>query len=105
MEKKFPLIFDEVILKQLEKVARDERIKDILTRMFNKIELVGPYAGKLLDPQISLYECKNKHPPLRLYFKHDKDTDEIYLFKFEMKTSEKKQQKTIENIKMKASKS
>lgn len=67
--------------------------------MFDKLEIVGPYAGELLDSKLFLYEVKNKHPPLRLYFKHKKETDEIYVFEFEMKTSREKQQNSINKIK------
>ena len=44
-------------------------------------------------------EVKNKHPPLRLYYKHRKETNEIYVFEFEMKTSSQKQKKTISRLK------
>lgn len=70
--------------------------------MLNKIEEHGPYCGKLLDSQLFIYEIKNIHPPIRLYFKHNQATDEIYVFEFEMKSSEDKQQRTIEKIKSKA---
>jgi len=101
MENKYQLIFDEVILKQLKKIAKDKKVKDILSKMFDKLELAGPHIGELLDSKLFIYEMKNKHPPLRLYFKHNKKTDEIYLFEFEMKTSDKKQNKTINRIRTK----
>lgn len=44
---------------------------------------------------------KLKNPPLRLYYKHNKVTNDIYIFQYEMKISKKKQQKTIEKIKKK----
>jgi len=47
----------------------------------------------------------NKHPPIKLYFKHNIHNDEIYVFEYEMKTSEEKQQNTIEKIKKKILKS
>ncbi|MBI5002547.1 hypothetical protein HZC31_04120 [Candidatus Woesearchaeota archaeon] len=99
MEKKYPLIFDEIIVKQLQKEASNSHIRKILTRMLDKIELLGQYAGELLDSKLFLYEVKNKHPPLRLYYKHKKETDEIYVFEFEMKTSPEKQKKTISRLK------
>ena len=101
MENKYQLIFDEVILKQLKKIAKDKKVKDILSKMFDKLELAGHHIGELLDSKLFIYEMKNKHPPLRLYFKHNKKTDEIYLFEFEMKTSDKKQNKTINRIRTK----
>jgi len=96
---KYSLVFDEIIIKQLKKEAKNNNIKQILSKMFDKLEIVGPYAGELLDSKLFIYEVKNKHPPIRLYFKHKKETDEIYVFEFEMKTSEEKQQRTIEKIK------
>ena len=48
--------------------------------MLDKTEELGPGAGKLLDPKLGLYEVKSKKPPIRLYFKHLVDTDEIYVF-------------------------
>ena len=66
--------------------------------MLDKIELLGPNAGKLLDSKPFLYEVKYKHPPMRLYFKPKVNSNEIYIFEFEMKTSEKKQQKTITKL-------
>ncbi len=99
MNKKYILIFDDIILKQLQKEALNNHIQKILTKMLDKIELLGPYAGELLDTKLFLYEVKNKHPPLRLYYKHKKENDEIYIFEFEMKTSPQKQKKTISRLK------
>ena len=73
--------------------------------MFDKIEELGPRAGNLVDSKLFIYEIKLKSPPIRLYFRHNKITDELYLFEYEMKTSKEKQQKTIEKIKSKLSKS
>ena len=102
MQKRFTLVFDEVMVKQLKKVAKNQNIKHILTKFFDKLELLGPDAGNLLDPQLAMYEIKSKHPPVRLYYKHKKETDEIYVFEFEMKTSEEKQKKTIGKLRHKA---
>ena len=101
MEKHYSLVYDEVMIKQLKKAAKNQQTKDILTRMQNKIEFLGPLAGSLIDSKLFIYEIKNKHPPIRLYFKHNIDTDEIYIFEFEMKRSQKKQQKTIDSIRKK----
>ncbi len=97
----YTLIFDKVIIKQLKQAAKNKTIRDILTKKLNKMEEKGPGAGKLLDSKLFIYEIKNKHPPLRLYFKHNKNTNEIYVFEFEMKTSHERQQKTIERIQKK----
>ena len=105
MSEKYSLIFDDIMIKQLKKAAKNKSIKVILTKMLDKIDLLGPDAGNLLDSRLFMYEVKNKHPPIRLYFKHNKNTDEIYIFEFEMKTSPEKQQKTIEKIRRKLSES
>jgi mRNA-degrading endonuclease RelE of RelBE toxin-antitoxin system len=105
MDGKYVLVFDEVILKQLKKVAKQNNIKVILSKMFDKLELGGPSFGKLLDSKIHIYEIKNKHPPIRLYFKHEIEKNEIYVFEFEMKKSEKKQNETIQKLKNKLLKS
>ena len=97
--KNFNLIFDEIILAQLKKAGKNNAIKNILSKILNKIEELGPRAGKLLDSQLRIYEIKMKHPPIRLYYKHNIATNEIYIFEYEMKTSEEKQNKTIERIK------
>ena len=95
MEKKYTLVFDDVIIKQLKKAAKNQHIKNILTKMLDKLEYSGSDAGYLLDSQLFIYEIKNKHPPIRLYFKHNRQTDEIYVFEFEMKISQERQQSTI----------
>ena len=101
MEKNFTLIFDDVIIRELKKAAKNEHLKSILSTMLDKLESFGPDAGKLLDSRLFLYEIKNKHPPLRLYFKPKKGTNEIFVFEFEMKTSEETQQKTISRLRQK----
>src|SRR3989344_1546060 len=99
----YKLIFDEVILRQLKQVGKNKQIKDILIKVFDKIEELGPRAGELLDSQLFIYEKKMKNPPLRVYFKHNIATNEICLFEYEMKTSSAKQQRTIERIRKKVS--
>ncbi|MCK4588932.1 MAG: hypothetical protein KAT77_00690 [Nanoarchaeota archaeon] len=103
MEKRYELIFDEVMVKQLKKAAKNNQIKKILSKMLDKLEFIGPYTGNLLDSQLFIYEIKNKKPPIRLYYKHNATTNEVYVFEFEMKTSEKKQKQTIDKIKFKTS--
>ena len=97
----YNLVFDDVIIKQLKKAAKNQHIKEILTKMLDKLEFSGPDAGELLDSQLSLYEVKIKHPPIRLYYKHNKLSNEIYVFEFEMKTSPEKQKATIIKLKKK----
>ena len=97
----YTLAFDEVMIKQLQKAAKQQQVKNILQSMLDELEIKGPNAGKLRDSHLFIYEIKNKHPPIRLYFRHNLQTDEIYVFEFEMKTSEEKQQRTIAKIKLK----
>ena len=103
MQNHYTLVFDDVMIKQLKKAAKNQHIKEILTKMLDKLELSGPDAGELLDSQLSLYEVKIKHPPIRLYYKDNKSTNEIYVFEFEMKTSPEKQEATIKKLKQKVS--
>lgn len=102
MEKSYTLIFDYVMIKQLKKAGKNQHIKNILTKMLDKLEYSGADAGDLLDSHLFIYEIKNKHPPIRLYFKHNKHTDAIYVFEFEMKTSPEKQQSAITRVRQKA---
>ena len=95
---KFILVFDEVMLNQLKKLGSDINLRTILSKMFDKMELLGPRAGNLIDSKLFLYEIKSKSPPIRLYYIHVIDSDELYVFEYEMKTSENKQQKTINRI-------
>ncbi|MEK6967940.1 MAG: hypothetical protein AABX51_04895 [Nanoarchaeota archaeon] len=101
MANKYPLVFDEVMIKQLQKAAKNIQIKTILTKMLNKLEQLGPDSGKLLDSKLFIYEVKIKRPPVRLYFKHNIQTDEIYVFEYEMKTSEDNQQRSINRLRRK----
>ena len=98
---KFDLVFDEIISKQLRKIAKNLQVKKILSKMFDKLEYRGPSAGKLLDSRLFVYEMKTKHPSIRLYFKYNSTTKEIYIFEFEMKKDKIKQQKIINKIKNK----
>ena len=100
-DKNFPLIFDDVIIRQLKKAGKNKQIKDILSNILDKIEELGPRAGDLLDSRLFIYEVKIKRPPIRLYYRHNKVTNDIYVFEYEMKTSETKQQNTIDKIKRK----
>lgn len=97
----YKLVFDEAIIKQLQRAGKNEHLKSIIKKFFNELEEKGPRAGKLLDSQLFIYEVKNKHPPLRLYFKHNLDENEIYVFEFQMKTSSENQQKIIDKIRFK----
>ena len=101
MEKNYPLVFDDIILKQFQQAGKNALLRTLLSKIFDKIEELGPQAGDLVDSQLFIYEIKMKRPPLRVYYKHNKATDEIYLFEYEMKTSEKKQKQTIRKIRKK----
>lgn len=101
----YTLVFDDVIIKQLQKAAKNNHIKAVLTKLLDKLENLGPNAGKLLDSKLFIYEMKTKRPPMRLYFKHNLWINEIYVFEYEMKTSENNQQKTIDRLRRKSSES
>ena len=105
MEKRHTLVFDKVMIKQLKRAAKNNQVKEILTKMLDGIEEFGPDAGELLDSQLSIYEVKNMRPPIRLYYQHSKASNEIKVFEYEMKTGAEKQQNTIEKIKKKLLKS
>jgi len=62
MEKRYTLVFDEVMIKQLKKTAKNNQVKKILTKMLNSIEENGPDAGGLVDSQLFIYEVKNMRP-------------------------------------------
>ncbi|MBS3139547.1 hypothetical protein J4479_00945 [Candidatus Woesearchaeota archaeon] len=98
-EEKYPVVFDEVIRIKLQKAIEKSEFKKIIINWLDELECNGPISGKLLDNHLWLYEMKNKHPPLRLYFYHQKSTNKIIIFECEMKTSEQKQQKTINKVK------
>jgi len=100
---KWKLVFDDVMISQLKKAAKNNQIKMILSKTLDKIELFGPLAGNLLDSQVHIYEMKCMRPPIRLYFKIIDATKEAYVFEYEMKTSSGKQSKTIEKIRSKIS--
>jgi hypothetical protein len=98
---KYVLVFDEIMLKQLQKLGKDENIRWFLSKIFDKLEELGPQTGKCIDSHLLLYEVKMKRPPIRLYFKHVRNSNELYVFEYEMKTSIKKQQQTIHRIRKK----
>ena len=100
--KEWTLVFDDVMISQLKKVASNNQAKQILSKMLDKIELLGPMAGKLLDSKLHIYEIKNMRPPIRLYFKIAEPAKEAYIFEYEMKTSKEKQARTVQRIKSKS---
>jgi len=102
---KYSIIFDEVMMKQLKKISSQNQTKIIISKMLNKIELLGPLAGKLVDSRLFIYELKNKHPPIRMYFKHNLQNNEIYVFEFQMKTSQNAQDVLLKNLKRRISES
>ncbi|MBS3156235.1 hypothetical protein J4413_03315 [Candidatus Woesearchaeota archaeon] len=99
---RYNLVFDEIILKQLKDLSKNKGLKEIISKILDKIEELGPNAGNLLDSKLHIYEIKRKSPPIRLYFKHNLTTEEIYIFEYEMKTSTKKQKETILRLKRKS---
>ena len=99
----FTLVFDEIMLTQLKKLGEDTHTRKRLTKFLDKLEQIGPRAGKLLDSKLFIYEIKAKSPPLRLYFQHIKNTDELYVFEYELKTNSKKQNQTINKLRKKGS--
>ena len=104
MEKKYNLVFDEVIIKQLKKAAKNGVVKQLLISLLDKLEEKGPEAGELLDSNLFIHELKTKHPPIRLYFVPSPNSNEIKVFEFEMKTSPEKQKETINKLRKKISK-
>ena len=95
----FVVVFDDVVKEKLEKAIAKGGAREIIKHWLDELEEHGPNAGKLLDNHLWLYEMKNKHPPLRLYYHYQKSTGKIIIFELEMKTSEKKQNVTITKIK------
>ena len=67
---KYEIVFDDIILKQLKKAGKNKFLRNILDKIFDKIENLGPRAGVLIDPQLKIYEVKMKRPPVRLFYKH-----------------------------------
>lgn len=43
MGKQYELIFDKVILRQLKLAGKNQRVKQILSEMLNRLELIGPH--------------------------------------------------------------
>lgn len=99
MEKTYQLIFEKEVLHQLNKLHKKKDLTNLLNKMLDKIELLGPLAGNLISNQLSLYEVKMKKPPLRLYYQINEEKKQAYVLEFEMKTSQDKQKKTIDRLK------
>ncbi|MFH1400047.1 MAG: hypothetical protein ABIH41_00875 [Nanoarchaeota archaeon] len=101
---RFKAVFSQEMIKEFRKAARNKKIKEILSAMLDKLEDKGPETGNLLDTKLHIYELKNKRPPLRLYYKENLGTEEIFIFAFDMKTGARKQQKAIDSIRKRLSK-
>jgi len=101
----YNLVFDEVILDQLKKASKNQQVKNFLAKILNKIEEKDPDAGKLIDSVLKLYEVKMIHPPIRVYYFIKEHEQEAYVFEYDMKTSESKQQNTINKLRNKLKKS
>jgi mRNA-degrading endonuclease RelE of RelBE toxin-antitoxin system len=97
--KHYKLIFGKSVLKKLKKIEKKKDIKNLVSKMLDKIEDQGPKAGKLLDPVINLYEIKSKKPPLRLYFEIIFENNIAEIIDFQMKISQDKQNTLIKRIK------
>ncbi len=101
----YRIVYDEFMLKQLERLEKNKHLKLLLGKIFAKIEEKGLMAGNLLDSHIFLYEVKMKRPPLRVYYYPKMNSGEIVIMSYEMKTSQRQQQQTIDKLKEKISKS
>ncbi len=53
MSSKFEIIFDDVMLKRLKKLGKNQELKNRISKMLDRIEEMGPRAGKLLDSNLS----------------------------------------------------
>lgn len=91
MDKKFNLVFDKVILKKLKKT--DNSIRNHISKLFDKLEIVGALAGNLLDAKVNLYELKQLKHAIRIYFLIK--GEDIFVLDFELKKSSKKQKINI----------
>ena len=75
--KNYELIFDKPVLRQLQEAVKNKHIQEILRTMLDQLEENGSNSGTLLDTILHIYEIKNKHPQLRLYYKPLVGTNEI----------------------------
>jgi len=96
---KYKLVFGSIVKKKLEKLKSKKDIKLYLSKIFNKIENLGPNAGKLLDNKLYLYEVKMKNHSLRIFFQIVIENNIAKIIDFEIKKSEKNQNNLIEKIK------
>ena len=97
-EKRFTVTFDEHVKETMEKALVKGNAREIIKHWLDRLEEKGPDAGKLLDSHFWIYEMKNKHPPLRLYYHYQHFPEKIIIFELDMKTSEQKQNITITKI-------
>lgn len=95
---RYKLIFDEVMIRQLRRLGTNRGVRDVLSKMLDKIEELGPRAGKLLDVGLGIFEVKVKRPSIRLYYRCLRGSDEIYVFEYEVKRSSRRQQGVIDRI-------
>ena|SRR3989344_1274767 len=94
------MVFDVVVDKKVKKIVekiKDQRFQELFKKCRKRLELLGPRGGQLLNNQYHLFEWKNYHPPLRVYFRI-RTENEIIILSCEYKTSEKKQQETITRL-------
>lgn len=99
MADSYTVLLKEDVLKNINKENND--IKNLIKIYLKKIEILGPYAGKIISNKYSLFEIKLKRPPLRIYYQINQK--EVWILEYEMKTSSKKQKETINKLKKKLS--
>ncbi|HLD12100.1 MAG TPA: hypothetical protein VJB87_00735 [Candidatus Nanoarchaeia archaeon] len=92
----FKVVTDKKLEKQLKKI-RDNSLHLLIKKCCSDLESLGPRAGELLNIHVHVYEWKCHRPPLRVYF-HVLPNNDILMLHFEYKTSEKKQQVTIDRL-------
>ena len=64
----FIIQYDKKVVHELHKLRHHDDLAATYLHLLQKLEQLGPRAGKLLDEHLHVYEVREKHPPLRLYF-------------------------------------
>jgi mRNA-degrading endonuclease RelE of RelBE toxin-antitoxin system len=99
----YSIHFDKRFLHVLHKLHKEAHVLHIYEHLLNKLSTHGPRAGKLLEEHTHLYEAKEKHPPLRLYYTYNKQADTITLLDFDTKNHQKKDiQKLLNKLQLPA---
>lgn len=97
----YKIIFDRVIVEQLRELARNRHLKQRINKLFDRLELKGPDAGKLIDFKLHIYDLKTKKPAIRIYYTYTSEKDEINVFEFHLKKGRGNQHRIISKIKNK----